>query len=376
MRQSGQPPASDAAPRVKELPGPFGPAELPEIAAALRVTADGWFGNDHPSLRHAWHPVARAVDVSAAPVGVELLGERLVVLRLDGDLVVLPDQCPHRLAPLSAGSVVATPAGEQLRCAYHGYRFDGTGRCTAVPALGEGAAVPPKAHLTAPRVREHEGLVFVALAEPIGDLLDVAEHDDPAFTSVPLEPIDWSAGAAQMVDNFLDVAHFPFTHLGTFGDPDDTEVEDYSVTRSDDGWGFAVEHRHLAKALSGSGELIHRVQAFTYCAPLTVLLRITYVEEAVTLTIAFHHQPLGPGRTRLWVTDYRNDVAADDAAGIAAAAEFQMAVGAEDRALLEQFHIKSIPLSTSVEVHTRADRITLELRRVLREFVTATEAST
>lgn len=334
---------------------------------------DPWFGNDHVSLRRAWHPVARLADVGTAPVAVELLGERLVLVRLGDDLTVLPDRCPHRLAPLSAGVVVTNDAGgEELRCAYHGYRFAADGRCTAVPALGEGATVPPRAHLTPMRARVHQDLVWVALDEPLTGQLDVPEHDDAAFTIIPLAPSDWNAGAAQMVDNFLDVAHFPFTHVQTFGDPDDTEVEDYSVERTADDWGFRVDHRHLAKAISGSGELVHRIQSFTYRAPLTVLLQIAYVEEDVTLTIAFHHQPVGAGRTRLWVDAYRNDI---DEAGIADAAAFQAAVGAEDRGLLEQFHVKAIPLSTNVEVHTRADRITLELRRVLREFVAATAAT-
>ncbi|MFV0308530.1 MAG: Rieske 2Fe-2S domain-containing protein [Desertimonas sp.] len=335
----------------------------------MRQSDPGWFGNDHPALRRAWHPVARADEaMGSEPVPIELLGERLVLVRLDGEVVVLPDRCPHRLAPLSAGVVVGGGAGggEELRCAYHGYRFDGTGHCTAIPALGDGATIPPRAHLTPVRSRIHQGMVWVALDEPLTDLLDVDEHDDASFVRVTLDPADWTAGAAQMVDNFLDVAHFPFTHLGTFGDPDDTVVEDYQVRRTAEGWGFEVEHRHLAKALSGSGELIHRIQAFTYRAPLTVLLRITYVEEEVTLTIAFHHQPLGPGRTRLWVTDYRNDI---DESAIPDARAFQQAVGNEDRALLERFHLKAIPLAPTGEVHTRADRITLELRRVLGAFV-------
>lgn len=337
--------------------------ERPPDATASNATPSGWFGNDHPSLRRAWHPVARSIDVTDSPHGVELLGEQLVLARLDGTLTAFQDRCPHRLAPLSAGTII----GGQLQCAYHGYRFAVDGRCVAVPALGESAIVPPKAHIEPLRVREHQGMIWLALDEPITELLAVDEHDDASFVTVPLAPSDWTAGAAQMVDNFLDVAHFPFTHLGTFGDPDDTTVEDYRVEREDE-WGFHVEHRHLAKAISGSGELVHRVQSFTHRAPLTVVLRITYVEEGVTLTISFHHQPLGPGRTRLWVTDYRNDIDVD---GIDGAAAFQMAVGNEDKALLERFHVKSIPLTPSAEVHTRADRITLEYRRMLGDFVEA-----
>src|SRR5689334_18962783 len=35
-------------------------------------------------LRHSWHAVAVAADIGGAPVPVTLLGERLVLARLDG----------------------------------------------------------------------------------------------------------------------------------------------------------------------------------------------------------------------------------------------------------------------------------------------------
>jgi nitrite reductase/ring-hydroxylating ferredoxin subunit len=38
------------------------------------------------------------------------------------------DRCPHRLAPLSEGRVEADGT---LLCAYHAWRFDGGGACTA-----------------------------------------------------------------------------------------------------------------------------------------------------------------------------------------------------------------------------------------------------
>ena len=37
-----------------------------------------------------------------------------------------------------------------LQCAYHGWRFDEEGRCIEIPALGEGATLPPAAQLTPP----------------------------------------------------------------------------------------------------------------------------------------------------------------------------------------------------------------------------------
>ena len=54
------------------------------------------------------------------------------------------DQCPHRRAPLSAGCV----ADGVLRCRYHGWGFDGEGRCVDVPALGAEGRIPSRARLT------------------------------------------------------------------------------------------------------------------------------------------------------------------------------------------------------------------------------------
>ncbi len=78
--------------------------------------------------------------------------------------------------------------------------------------------------------------------------------------------------------------------------------------------------------------------------------------------------PVDRDLTRVYVTDYRNDIA-DEPGAIADAVAFQMAVGAEDREILERIRSKAVPLDPTVEFHSRADRITLEMRRVLRDLV-------
>src|SRR5918997_3897383 len=45
--------------------------------------------------------------------------------------VALLDRCPHRNVPLSCGRV----NDGLLQCCYHGWTFDGTGACRAVPGL-------------------------------------------------------------------------------------------------------------------------------------------------------------------------------------------------------------------------------------------------
>ena len=327
--------------------------------------------NIHPALRRAFHPVCRSSDViEGGVVGVRLLDEDWAIARTATGLIALPDRCPHRFSPLSAGCVV----GETLRCAYHGYRFDAEGRCVEIPALGPGATVPPKANTRAAHsVVERYGLVWLAPDEPLAPIVDVPEWDDPAFVVVQMPDQTWHAGAGQMVDNFLDLAHFPFTHTTTFGDPDDIEVPPYTVDR--DGLTFTCDYVHSTKRIGDSMAqdefaVAPRRSTWWYVAPFQIRLRIHYTADDVVLTILFFHQPVDAVTTKLYAFDLRNDIL-DGRATVEGTLEFQLAVANEDRVLLERMRSKATPLDVQAEVHTRADRITLEMRRVLADFVDA-----
>ena len=116
-----------------------------------------WFDNEHPALRRFWHPVAIESDLDGSgPHSVTLFGEPWALWRSTDGWAMVPDRCPHRLAPLTAGCVT----DGVLQCGYHGWRFGTDGRCVEVPALGVDAAVPPTAHLAAAQVEVRYGLVW------------------------------------------------------------------------------------------------------------------------------------------------------------------------------------------------------------------------
>jgi vanillate O-demethylase monooxygenase subunit len=325
--------------------------------------------NEHSALRRWFHPVCRVSDLSDGELTkVRLLGQDWAVGRVGGELVGMIDQCPHRWAPLSAGCVV----DDVVQCGYHGYRFDRSGACVGIPSIGRNSKVPPKARVdVAHSVVERYGLVWMAIEEPTLDVIDVPEWSDPAFVVAPLPDQVWSAGAAQMVDNFLDLAHFPFTHLGTFGDPDDTEVPPYGVER--DGWGFICDYRHSTKVLSDSMgaeafETAERRSIWFFEAPFSIRLRIEYLAEDVVLTILFFHQPVDATTTKLYCFDLRDDIA-DGRTTAEETVAFQVAVAMEDKEMLERITDKWTPLDLTAEVHTRADKITVEYRRILADLV-------
>ncbi|MCK9923135.1 aromatic ring-hydroxylating dioxygenase subunit alpha [Frankia sp. AgPm24] len=344
--------------------------------------------NTEPALRHGWHPVALATELGDAPLRVLLLGEAWVVVRLGGALTAFTDRCPHRFAPLSAGQV----EDGELRCGYHGWRFGPDGVCTSIPALGPGVPPPRRARATpAWGVAERHGLLWIAPAPPVADLIDLPDAARPGFDVMWLPPAHSSACAGLLADNFLDTAHFPFVHAATIGAGEDTLVAPYRV--APDGAGFLVRlEQDVANPedpLVATGEhplVQRRWSTYAYQPPFMLRLRLEYPDAATTSTILFCLQPQGERATRIYTLLLRDDLGADPDR-MAQAVAFEQAVLDEDLALQERFDLEGLPLpdpdshpssdpgSVSVrasvpeEVSIRADAAGVALRRTLAALV-------
>ncbi|MGH9297781.1 MAG: Rieske 2Fe-2S domain-containing protein [Acidimicrobiales bacterium] len=332
--------------------------------------------NTHPALRRCWHPVARSGGVGEDPVAVKLLGEAWVLFRSEGKVRAFADRCPHRGAPLSLGH------GEcgGIRCGYHGWRYDAAGKCVEIPALGEDAAIPPRAELRAPDgVAERFGLVFLAPEPPLASLPTVDEAEDPSFIAGDLPVMSARASAGLLADNFLDTAHFPFVHVATFGADEAREVGQFDVVR--DGLSFTATYEHSfanredPAVASGERPLVQR-RRLTYrlVVPFHLTLRIDFVEAGGTNTIGFFLQPESEERCRIFSTIWRDDLDGD-LERLGSAVDFEVKIVEEDLVVQEAYHSLALPLDLPAEVHTKADRTTVELRRVLADLVKQAAAS-
>ena len=76
-----------------------------------------------------------------------------------GAVFALEDRCAHRQVPLSCGVV----EGDAIRCGYHGWAYDRSGKCTDVPYLGKGRL--PNGVRGYP-CREAGGMIFVFPGDP------------------------------------------------------------------------------------------------------------------------------------------------------------------------------------------------------------------
>jgi renierapurpurin 18,18'-hydroxylase len=139
----------------------------------------------HPDF---WYPVARARELKKrATFAVQFAGEPIVLVRTDGGRVfALEDRCAHRQLPLHMGVV----QGEQLKCCYHGWCYDGKGKLVRIPYLADGGTkLPPEARgVRAYPCREAYGLIFIfpgalELSECV-PLPDVPEFSSPDYRTM------------------------------------------------------------------------------------------------------------------------------------------------------------------------------------------------
>lgn len=324
-----------------------------------------------PRLRQAWHPVAESTDVGDAPHAVELLTERLVLWRdPDGAIVAAPDRCPHREAPLSAGWA----EDGELVCPYHGWRFGAGGRCVEVPSSGRGAPVPPAAHLPCVHVTERYGLVWLCLDTPAGDLPVIPNEDDPTFRRINSGIQLWNTAATRMVDNFMDISHFPWVHAGTFGNRQSPAVPKIELGELDHGWyGYAYEvdaqNPEAALATTGTTEaVVHRQMSTGFHLPLTVRSTIRYADglEHILLLCS---TPIDDARSYFTFVVWRNDDFSVDPQEVIA---FDRAIGEEDRIMLERV-CGTLPLGRTDLVSVQSDKASVEWRRQLAAFLHGSE---
>ncbi|XP_057957729.1 protein TIC 55, chloroplastic [Malania oleifera] len=163
--------------------------------------------------REEWYPLYLTQNVpDDAPLGLTVFDKQIVLYRDGaGELRCYEDRCPHRLAKLSEGQLV----NGRLECLYHGWQFDGNGKCVNIPQLPANAIIPRSACLKTYEVRDSQGVVWVWMSQktpPNPEKLPWFENfARPGFRDVSTThelPYDHSI----LLENLMDPAHVPISH--------------------------------------------------------------------------------------------------------------------------------------------------------------------
>ena len=318
-------------------------------------------------LDHHWYVVATIDEIGDAPVSVELLDISYVIWRTaTQDLIATRDRCTHREGRLSGGTVEAGC----LRCPYHGWEFGEQGRCEKIPSSGERTVIPPKAHLTTLSIQEHYGLVWLCPDEPKSPVPDLGVERDASFTRLNTPMQVWNCSTTRMIDNMLDVAHFPYTHVGTFGLQQEQVVPNFSLKQLDgDFYGYeysvVINNEGAAKSMSGGGgDVISLEMSTGFSLPVSVRSTMSY-KNGINQTLFMTAAPISKERSYFTFVLWRNDDVSSAGQEIV---DFELAVAEEDRTMLE--HLKGeLALGHGALVDVQSDKASLEWRRRYRSLI-------
>ncbi len=163
-------------------------------------------------IRQYWLPafLSWEIESDGAPLRVRLLGEALVAFRdTEGRVGLVADNCPHRGASMWFGRNEESG----LRCVYHGWKFDLTGRCSDMPNEPPESNFKNKVSITAYPCLERNGVVWTYMgprSQPPAppDLPWATLPEDHSYVSMRVQECNW----AQAVEGGIDSSHVSFLH--------------------------------------------------------------------------------------------------------------------------------------------------------------------
>lgn len=167
----------------------------------------------------SWFPVCLSSEVQRGQVkGYDFLDGRVIVVRgPDGVARVMSAYCPHLGADLSVGEVV----GDTVRCAFHHWQYDGSGRCVRT-AVGD--PPPPTARLFRFPTTERFGVVFAFNGEtPLFELPGFEYPDGDLVWRAECYPQDFPVDPWVICCNTPDVQHIRVLHHIAFDAADPGE---------------------------------------------------------------------------------------------------------------------------------------------------------
>lgn len=214
-------------------------------------------------------------------------------------------------------------------------------------------------------VRIRYGHVWTSLGKPDKDIFAIPEADQPGRRHVDVGVVRVRCSPLRAVENFLDIAHFPFVHTDILGAEPHTEVQDYKVEIREDVdevWATQVKFYQPQAAKSASGgittEYMYRVPAPT-CSILYKTCPPRPTEwDVITLFV----QPLAEDLCDVWpwMALFDDDTSMTDLI------HFQQTIFLQDRSILENQIPRLLPLDPGMEIPTRADHTSIAYRRWLK----------
>jgi phenylpropionate dioxygenase-like ring-hydroxylating dioxygenase large terminal subunit len=322
-----------------------------------------------------WYAAEWSGKLGGEPLKVRMLGLDFVLFRdTAGEARCLANVCVHRGGSLAGGRL----RGDLIECPYHGWRFDGDGRCRKIPSLGpQGQArIPARARVDSYPVVERYGIVHVFLGDLPEDerptIMDIPEYGGPGWHSSGEDYVG-PGDYRRSVENGLDPAHNEYVHPthGFSGERDDYFVPDLNIEERPWGSGFITTYfapplkdARMQQASGRSGNAV--IEAGTFHHGPTCMA--TYIHPTAE---HFIHQnvfktPVDETTQRTFLVQTRNFLQGGE--HDARFRERNAVVRNQDLAVLGDIEPKLTPETNSHELLVPADMAVACYRDKLREW--------
>lgn len=209
------------------------------------------------------------------------------------------------------------------------------------------------------------GHIWTCLGAAPRPLFNIPEADEPGRRLVPCGVVRVKCSPLRAVENFLDIAHFPFVHTDILGSEPHTEVAPYKAEireEVDEVWATKISFYQPQAAKSAEGGIDTQYQ-YRVAAPTTAVLYKTCPPKPEALdVIAIFVQPRSETECDVWpwMALY------DDTSDLAELVQFQQEIFLQDRSILENQRPVKLPLDPKMEIPTRADLTSIAYRRWLK----------
>ena len=210
-------------------------------------------------------------------------------------------------------------------------------------------------------------ILWTCLDEPSAPLFETPEVLEPDRRVIHAGTIGVHVSAPRAVENFLDMAHFPYVHTDILGAEPFTEVAEYDVhvdAETNEVWATdCVFWQPLAATTSTEGQMSdyrYRVP-HPYCV---LLYKTTPVDPDRFDVIALFCRPIAPDLIEANMFLALLDADNSDAD----IRRFQLTIFGQDKPILENQFPKELPLDPRAETPIRADKVAIAYRRWLSDL--------
>ena len=299
---------------------------------------------------------------------VTLLDRKLVIAELDSSIVAMDNRCRHRSASLSLGWVEENC----IRCPYHGWLYNQDGRVVEIPSAPD-IEIPEKAKVKRYDTEIRYNLVWVRLDPSLATTIPVCPAwDNDELKCLEPAPYIWPTSCARRVENYTDLAHFPFIHDGSLGNRSVTVFPIPDIDQLQGELRFTYRPEQHGRQLAGpEGNLTELAYTdYRIILPFTVNLELT-TNDGNRMGLWHIASPIDSGHCKnFWITSRSGDK--DNLEADEGLVKFQLQILNEDEPIICSQVPPEIP-EPGHELPIKTDKLHVYYRRRLKELSTAYE---